>query len=92
MTNPYYCRELPKVDQIPPMSKMNSDFHLIQTRVPPSNPFSQVEQKTDPYTNHSLDHHVYPIKNFKSTIHAPYLARNREGEIQKQKSAESSKN
>jgi hypothetical protein len=60
------CRKLPTVEQnMPPLSSLNGDFLRIQTKVPPSNPYNQIEMKTDPYTNHSLAHVQNPIQNLK---------------------------
>lgn len=57
------------------------DFSIIQTRVPPQNPYDQISRPVDIAINNSIDNAKHPIVNAKEINDKSFLVENREKEI-----------
>lgn len=57
------------------------DFSIIQTRVPPQNPYDQISRPVDKAINSSIDSVKYPIVNAKEINDKSFIVENREKEI-----------
>lgn len=51
------------------------DFSIIQTTVPPQNPYDNIQRPVHTGINNSIDHHKHPIVNPKPTNHESYLVK-----------------
>lgn len=76
-----FLREIPRLEETKIEKSMYGDFSRIQTKVPPQNPYDNVNRHADVEINHSMDHMKYPTVNAKHTNHVGFLTHNRENEI-----------